>query len=153
MVVGMVVLAIALVLLATLLYPLAGQSAHGVHRAKAAQLGQAVLAELAARPLDINTPIGGGTVSTLNCSRPPSCDDLATKDWALLDCFDGFRGNADSLFDLDGHYYQGLNVAIDISCPSNAWLSGWLEGAKLVEVTVTAPDGESFDFARVRGNF
>lgn len=159
MVVGMVVLAIALVLMATLLFPLAERSAQGVQRAKAAQLGQAVLAELAGRRLDVATPLGGGAVSALTCCADdaavcgPAADDPNDPgSWELLDRFDGFNGSADRL--LGGDLYSGFQVEIAVRCQAASALgSTWPGGAKLAEVTVTSPAGERIEFAQLRGNF
>ncbi|MBY6187263.1 type II secretion system GspH family protein [Marinobacter hydrocarbonoclasticus] len=159
MVVGMVVLAIALVLMATLLFPLAERSSMGVQRAKTAQLGQAVLAELAGRRLDVATPLGGGPVATLTCCADNAavCASAATDpndpgSWELLDRFDGFSGAADRL--LGGELYNGFSLAIAVRCQSAGALgTPWPGGAKLTEVTVTSPTGESMAFAQLRGNF
>ncbi|MBY5981739.1 type IV pilus modification PilV family protein [Ferrimonas balearica] len=159
MVVGMVVLAIALVLMATLLFPLAERSAMGLQRAKAAQLGQAVLAELAGRRLDTQTPVGGGPVATLTCCADNAavCAAAAANpndpgSWELLDRFDGFSGRADAL--LGGDLYNGFTVSIAVHCQADTALgANWPGGAKLVEVSVNSPAGERLEFAQVRGNY
>ncbi|MBY5993128.1 prepilin-type N-terminal cleavage/methylation domain-containing protein [Ferrimonas balearica] len=159
MVVGMVVLAIALVLMATLLFPLAERSALGVQRAKGAQLGQAVLAELAGRRLDQATPLGGGPVPGLTCcdDSPAVCAAAAADpsdpgSWELLDRFHDFDDNADAL--LGGERYDGFEVTIQITCQAPAALgSDWRGGSKLAQVTILTPGGESLAFSQVRGNF
>ncbi len=159
MVVGMVVLGIALVMMATLLFPLAERSAQGVQRAKAAQLGQAVLAELAGRRLDVATPLGGGAVPVLTCcpDDPAVCAAAAAEpdnpgSWELLDRFDGFDGPADRL--LGGALYHGFRVAIAVQCQdADAVGTRWPGGAKLTEVTITSPAGERLEFAQLRGNY
>ncbi|GAA4901845.1 hypothetical protein GCM10023333_39910 [Ferrimonas pelagia] len=151
----MVVLGIALVLLATLLFPLAERAGSGVQRAKAAQLGQAVLAELAGRRLDINTPPGGGEIATLTCCSgsasvcaAAAADPVDPSSWLLLDRFDGFSRAANEL--LPGEDYAGFWLRIGVGCSAPA---GWLGAGKLITLEVEAANGESFAFAQLRGNF
>ncbi len=159
MVVGMVVLAIALLLMATLLFPLAERSGAGVQRARGAQLGQAVLAQLAGRPLDIATPQGGGPVATLTCCEDDAAvcaggadDPEDPASWELLDRFHRFEGSAGRL--LGGAGYDRFQVAITVRCQlAGAFGTPWAGGSKLAEVTVITPAGERLGFAQLRGNF
>ncbi|WP_298440969.1 type II secretion system protein [uncultured Ferrimonas sp.] len=151
-VVGMTVLAIALTLLSTLLFPLAERSADAFLRAKSAQVSQAVLAELSGRRFDRATPDGGGQVSPITCCSddgglcPGSGGD--PRQWQLLDNFDGYSGNAEAL--LGSGHYQNFQVAIGVSCETGL---GWSGGAKLLTVAVTSPSGEVMQFSQLRGNY
>ncbi len=151
-VVGMCVLAIMLTGLSTLFWPLSERSADAFLRAKASQLTQAVMAELAGRQFDINTPIGGGMVNSIQCCSDNSsvCRGSGSdpKDWSLLDNFDGYQGSADVL--LGDGYYDNFQVAIGVSCAHDL---GWLGGAKLLAVTITTPTGEQMNFTQLRGNY
>ncbi|SHI05612.1 type IV pilus modification PilV family protein [Ferrimonas marina] len=152
MVVGMVVLAIALVLIATLLFPLGERAALSVHRAKSAQLGQAVLAQMAGRRVDRDTPAGGGRIASLSCCDQDSSvcaqSGTAPADWTWLDQFHGYQGTPQAL--LGNDHYQQFTLAIQVQCLSD---SAWPDGVKAVDLSVTAPDGEVFLFTQLRGNY
>ncbi|WP_051201950.1 type IV pilus modification PilV family protein [Ferrimonas senticii] len=154
LVVGITVLAIALTLLATLLLPLAERSADSLHRAKAAQLAQAVLGELAGRPFDEQTPVGGGTIpfSGALCCAGAQCGDPAqVGHFHELDQFHGFDGNGEQL--LGEPQYARYLVTIAVSCESSLTNPTWRGGAKLLTVAITTPSQEILQFQQLRGNF
>ncbi|WP_417344925.1 type IV pilus modification PilV family protein [Ferrimonas sp.] len=150
MVVGMVVMGIALVMLATLVFPQAERAAQSLYQVRAAQLGQAVMGELMGRQFDRNTPNGGGQVTTLNCTKVTAGNDPTA--WAFVEDYNGYRGSADDL--LGNSSYERFGLEVDVSCNSAAVGStNWSGGAKVISITAVAPDGSRFPFQMVRGNF
>ncbi|USD37272.1 type II secretion system protein [Ferrimonas sp. SCSIO 43195] len=150
MVVGMVVLAISLVMLSTLMFPQAERAAQGIYQARAAQAGQVVMGELMARQFDSATPSGGGAVAGLNCTKvTPGTDPTQ---WLFLEDFNGYRGSVDDL--LGSSSYDRYRVAIDVGCNTAAvGATAWSGGAKVVTITISAPDGSPYPYQLVRGNY
>ncbi|TKB51214.1 type II secretion system protein [Ferrimonas sediminicola] len=149
LVVGMVVLAIALVMLATLVFPQAERAAHSLYQVRAAQLGQAVMGELMGRRFDQATPSGGGAVTSLNCSKVTAGDEPTR--WSFVEDYNGYRGNAAAL--LGSSAYDRFQLEVDVSCTAAVGSTDWPGGAKIITITAVAPDGSRYPFQLVRGNY
>ena len=149
MVVGLIMLAIALVMLASVIFPQAQRSAQNISQARAAQLSEMVMAELMARSFDRNTPNGGGAVSSLNCTKVSTGTD--PKQWQFFEDFNGFNGDAN---DWLGANFDRYRIAIQVDCYSSSIGSiAWSQGSKRALVTITAPQGSRFEFELMRGNY
>lgn len=130
--------------------------------ARALELAQAYLEEIASRRFDEHTPVGGvppcGAGGT-PCSDPAAFDDGEAR--ALFDDVDDYDGLADAPpRDPLGAVragYDRFSVAVTVRYaePGEVAALG-LDGttdAKIVRVRVTPPDGTPLDFTTVRANF
>lgn len=157
-IVGIVVLAIALVLITSIIVPTARQSVTPVYQMRAAELGQAMLNEILSMSFDQNSQRDG---SRERCGKPDGSNPCTPENEFGPDAGETSRAtfnDVDDYHDLDenpGQPYQGFSVAVEV-CYSNA--AGFCSGGtptqfKRILATVTTPEGQAFEFSAIRGNF
>jgi len=183
LVVGMVLLALALVLITGVLAPMVSQQREPLYQVRAAELAQALLGEIAGRSFDENSDRTGltsnnrypycGAISLTeleessgDCTDP---DDYGpdSESYSQFDDVDDFNaycpslggsaisGDAyASLRGLDPTLYAHFSLTV---CVSNApqWQAGSsrTDLAKRYRVTVTTPSGEALPFTGYRSNY
>jgi len=173
LVIAIVLIGIATIGITTSLFPLSRQSAELVLASRAAELGHAVMDEIISRKFDHNSGELGGlpvcisedrTLETgeLSCTSPGALqaegEDGETQrgQYNDVDDFNGLRGAVgDALgVDLAGQY---PNYAVSIDVYYDANLDGTADATmgdrKRIDVEVTDPQGNQYDFAVYRGNF
>lgn len=164
-IVGIVTLGISLVLLSVIIFPQAQRSAEPILQARAATLGQALLDEIMGKSFDENSNRSGGQlrcdeVGADACTLPDNLGpDGETRDnFNDVDDYHQLEVNFPQLEDALGETlaarYSGFEFAVDV-CYSNSL--GECETAvtsyKRVEVTITTPVGQDFQFSAIRGNY
>ena len=165
LIIGIVTLAIALVLVFTLLYPQAFRSAEPVLQMRAATLGQALLDEIVAQSFDEQSNRSGGLIRcdgvggpacTASANFGPDAETRATFD--DVDDFHQLQATFPALANAEGDSlaarYPGFGFAISV-CYSNALgvCSTTNTAFKRVVVTTTTPLGQNFDFSVIKGNY
>ncbi|MCF1427246.1 MAG: type II secretion system GspH family protein [Shewanella sp.] len=151
LVVGMMVLAGALVMLSTMLFPQADHAADTLHRVRSAELGHSVMDEIWGKRYDDNTdPNGGtpcGTSSLPACTTVPGPDAGENRnDWDDIDDYNGMDQNSLMLNSSQTYadIYSGYGLQVTVT-------SG--DASRFISVTVTTPSGEAISFNAVRSNY
>lgn len=163
-IVGIVVLAIALVVITGVLGPLYKQSTDPWHQVRAAELGHSLLNEIMARSFDQNSDRAGGEFrcGDFGYAACTACNALGTegesrRSYNDVDDFNGLQlqdndivasGNQLALTEL----YRGYRAAVTVSC-AGAELAQPNEQAKKVTVTITTPSGQDLAFSAYRSNW
>ncbi|RUO26674.1 pili assembly chaperone [Aliidiomarina minuta] len=161
---GIVVLAIALLLITSVLLPAARQSITPVYQVRAAELGQSLLNEIMAKSFDQASDRRGGR-QRCKADQEPLCtapdqlgpDNTETRDrFNDVDDYHGLSGSVESALGEDlSDLYPGFSVQINV-CYSDANASQCLNEITLfkrVQITVFTPDNQPFEFSALRGNF
>ncbi len=151
MVVGMMVLAVALVMLGTMLFPQADRAADTLYRVRSAELGHSVMNEIWGKRYDDNADANGGTPCGTNglpaCTTVPGPEAGESRDdWDDIDDYNGMNQNS-LMLDSSQTYadiYPGYGLAVTVG-------SG--NATRLITVTVTTPNGEAITFNGVRSNY
>lgn len=166
LILGIVTLAIALVLLSTLLYPQAFRSAEPVLQLRAANLGQALIDEVIAKSFDENSPRNGdltrcGETSGPTCTAPGLLGPDTGEDRATFDDVDDYHQlhvSYPALSDATGSSlaarYPSFSFRISV-CYSNAsgQCSAGVTAYKRVLITTITPVGQELDFSVIKGNY
>ena len=170
LVIAIVLIGIATIGITTSLFPLSRQSAELVLSARAAELGHAVMDEILSRKFDHNSGELGGlpvcisearTLETgeLSCTAPGALQaegETERGQYNDVDDFNGLRGAVgDVLGDDLAAQYPNYAVSIDVYYDAN--LDGTADDTKgdrkRIDVEVTDPQGNQYDFTVYRGNF
>ncbi|WP_351074684.1 type II secretion system protein [Shewanella sp. CAL98-MNA-CIBAN-0140] len=166
LVVGMMVIAIAIVMLTSMLFPQADRAAKTLHRVRSAELAHSVMNEIWGKRYDQNTNPNGGV---------PACDSSAGSagsacSYALavdgtpflgpdgesrdtfndIDDYDGLDQD-DNMLDSSQTYAQAypryqLNVSVE-------YLDSATKAQKLITVAVTTPANEVITYQALRSNY
>ncbi|RLV59037.1 type II secretion system protein [Parashewanella curva] len=151
LVVGMMVLGIGLVLMATMLYPQADRAAENLHRMRAAELAQSVMNEIWSKRYDPKTgeggiprctPTGNDECTVSGTSGNSRSDFNNLNDYAGLDQDDTMLGSSKKYADLYPNFK--LNVSISSNNPAVS---------KIITITVTTPLNEAIRFTAIRSNY
>lgn len=152
LVVGMLVLATGLVMMATMLFPQADRAAETLHRMRATELAQSLMNEVWSKAFDPNTGSGG----------TPACDETALNlcDYAIASVAKN-RNQFDNLND-----YNGLNqnsrmlnsdqtyaevypdYRLNLTVTGNRSIQ-----SKQIIIEVTTPGNETIRFDAIRSNY
>lgn len=154
LVVGMLVLAIALVMLSSMLFPQADRAAMTLQRVRSAELAHSVLNEIWGKRYDDNSNINGG-VPACGSSGAPACSSVmgleageGRNDFDDVDDYHGLNQNSLMLNSSerysDRYPNYGLLVEVSSSAP---------EVNKLIAVHVTTPAGEVITYHAQRSNY
>lgn len=179
LVIGIIVFAIALSLFLSLMVPQVIRSVDPIYQVRAAELGQALINEIASKPFDENSSrVGGFTRCNDNGALPctaivPSNNDNVEEGVANRDLFDdvddynglivsgsGIRNSLNQSIQVGSpayDIYQGFNVAVSVFYDDDLnGLSdqvGVIGNTKLITVTVTTPNQENIVFSTYRTNY
>ncbi|MEX1222877.1 MAG: type II secretion system protein [Idiomarina sp.] len=166
LVTGIVVLAIALTLLSTLLFPQARNTVDAIYQIRAVELGNAMLNEIVSKRFDENSDPNGGTprcgeVSAPSCTAPASLgpDGESRDEFDDVDDYDGLNqigANIETALGDDlGTIYNGFTVQVSVYYDGNldSVDDAAVASAKLIRVTVITPDGVDVVFSAYRGNY
>ncbi len=165
LIIGIVTLAIALVLVFTLLYPQAFRSAEPVLQLRAATLGQALIDEVIAKSFDEQSARSGGLVRC-NGIGGPVCtaaasfgpDGESRENFDDIDDYHQLQVTFPTLANAEGNSlaarYPRFGFAVNV-CYSDA-IGNCVSGQtafKRILVTITTPLGQGFYFSVVKGNY
>jgi MSHA pilin protein MshD len=168
LVVGMVVLSIALVMLATMLFPQADRAADTLHRVRSAELAHSLLNEIWGKRYDQNTNANGGVPACGAAARPDlglpaglACsaestfgtgvgtDNESRNDFNDIDDYNGLNQNSLMLNSTDTYVSQYKNYLLSVSVTyPNA-----NRNSKLIAISVTTPSGEAIIYDAIRSNY
>jgi len=176
LVTGIVVMAIALTVLTSFLFPLAKQSVEPVYQVRAASLAESVLSDILVRRFDENSSRSGNSLCDESgpnctdevnfgpeggeCENPNLCgssgyDDVDDYDGWQLDCELRLTGPDDDWSYHVCERYPRFAVSISVSYDETP-LAGRIVNyrfSKRVDVIITVPSGQNFAFSEYKGNF
>lgn len=160
LVVGMLVIAIAMIMLSSMLFPHADRPAMTLHRVKSAELAHSVMNEIWGKRYDQNTNANGGVPA---CGSPlgvscTSADNLgkdkisgiveSRNNFNDVDDYNGLDENA-TMLDSNQTYaalYPNYRLSVTVAY-------GTVPNTKLVTIDVTTPDNEVITYNLVRSNY
>ena len=162
LVVGMLVIAIAIVMLSSMLFPQADRAAKTLHRVKSAELAHSVMNEIWGKRYDQNTNANGGVPA---CGSPlgapcSSVTNLGPSEWKWpdegegrndfndVDDYHGLTQNATMLNSSKTYAQVYPNYQLSVSVAY-----GPASNTKLVTINVTTPDNEVITYNLVRSNY
>ena len=155
-IVSMVIISIAGLAIASALGVAFTHSSDNLLHTKTNQLAQAYIEEIQSRRYDEATPIGG-TPPCSPCGPIGSEGELRTEfddvdDYDGVDDLPPLNSLAQPMTD-----FPGFRVQVAVAYASAAQVAAWqlddTSDAKVITVTVTAPDGASRVFPAIRANF
>jgi MSHA pilin protein MshD len=166
LVVGMMVIAIAIVMLTSMLFPQADRAAKTLHRVRSAELAHSVMNEIWGKRYDQNTNANGGVPACGSSagSTDSACsyaleadgnpflgpDDEGRNDFNDVDDYNGLDED-DKMLDSSQTYVQAyprykLQVTV-------AYLDAATKAQKLITVAVTTPASEEITYQALRSNY
>lgn len=163
LIIGVVVLAFAFSLIATLIFPQAIRSAEPVLQVRAANLAQAFVEEIQGKAFDDNSAQSGGT---LRCGEAgaPACSTTFGPDGESRDRFDDVDDyhqlelSQPDLADVLGANladdYRGFSYAINVCYSDNqgTCVAG-ITSFKRVQVSLATSQSQDFVFSFIKGNY
>jgi MSHA pilin protein MshD len=154
LVIGMLVIAIAIVMLTSMLFPQADRAAKTLHRVKSAELAHSVMNEIWGKRYDQNTNANGGTPACgsplgSNCSTSlgPEVGE-SRNDFNDVDDYNGLNETATMLNSTQTYAAAYPNYSLSVTVAY-----GPAPNTKLVTINVTTPDNEVITYNLVRSNY
>jgi MSHA pilin protein MshD len=152
LVIGIVVFTISLTVVLSLIVPQAEQTAEPFRQVKAAKLGQSLMNDILSRSYDENSdrsPPFETCNAKGNCSTTLGPEEASEDDYDDVDDYNGYTVN-----DVGGNYSSfGFTVTVDYDSDLND--STPTDGLtfKRIDIAVTAPDGQVYNFSAYRGSY
>ena len=152
LVIGIVVFTISLTIVLSLIVPQAEQTAEPFRQVKAAKLGQSLMNDILSRSYDENSdrsPPFETCNAKGNCSTTLGPEEASEDDYDDVDDYNGYTVN-----DVGGNYSSfGFTVTVDYDSDLND--STPTDGLtfKRIDIAVTAPDGQVYNFSAYRGSY
>ena len=152
LVIGIVVFTISLTVVLSLIVPQAEQTAEPFRQVKAAKLGQSLMNDILSRSYDENSdrsPPFETCNAKGNCSTTLGPEEANEDDYDDVDDYNGYTVN-----DVGGNYSSfGFTVTVDYDSDLND--STPTDGLmfKRIDIAVTAPDGQVYNFSAYRGSY
>lgn len=154
LVVGMLVIAIAIVMLSSMLFPQADRAAKTLHRVKSAELAHSVMNEIWGKRYDQNTNANGGVPacgsplgSSCSANLGPEAGE-GRNDFNDVDDYNGLTQNATMLNSSQTYAEAYPNYQLSVTVAF-----GPASNTKLVTINVTTPDNEVITYNLVRSNY
>jgi MSHA pilin protein MshD len=157
LVVGMMVIAIAIVMLTSMLFPQADRAAKTLHRVRSAELAHSVMNEIWGKRYDQNTNANGGV---------PACDAPTGEVCTAASSLGHDGENRNYFNDVDD--YHGLNEDANMLDSSQTYAQAYpryklkvsvsyidstTKAQKLITVAVTTPASEEITYQALRSNY
>ena len=152
LVIGIVVFTISLTIVLSLIVPQAEQTAEPFRQVKAAKLGQSLMNDILSRSYDENSdrsPPFETCNAKGNCSTTLGPEEASEDDYDDVDDYNGYTVN-----DVGVNYSSfGFTVTVDYDSDLND--STPTDGLtfKRIDIAVTAPDGQVYNFSAYRGSY
>lgn len=161
-VVGLVVLAIALVGISSTLFQQSRNSVDPVYQVRATELGQSLLTEILALDFDQANSQGSSAgscnpVPPRQCSTTLGAEEPSREDWNDVDDFDGYTTAGEllsgaTISDLYRNFEVSVTVCYAATSTGSCGPDATIEDYKRIQVDVTTPNGQVITFAAYRGN-
>ncbi|MCD8523439.1 MAG: type II secretion system GspH family protein [Saccharospirillaceae bacterium] len=129
---------------------LSGRSSDALLQSRSISLAQIYLDEILARQFDENT--GPAGVPPYNGVCRITDDGESRAQYDDVDDYNGINAEDPALMDQSlAGLYNGYRVSIEVHCDNSLGIHA--EGAKRIDLTITAPDGRVSRFNAYKGNF
>ena len=152
LVIGIVVFTISLTIVLSLIVPQAEQTAEPFRQVKAAKLGQSLMNDILSRSYDENSdrsPPFETCNAKGNCSTTLGPEEASEDDYDDVDDYNGYTVN-----DVGGNYSSfGFTVTVDYDSDLNDNTPTDGLTFKRIDIAVTAPDGQVYNFSAYRGSY
>lgn len=151
LVMTIVIISVAIAGVAGAFALITGRSADPLNQTRAVALAQLYMDEIITRKYDHTTPQGGFPKYTGGCTIGPEPGESR----ATYNDVDDYHNTSDGPpRDAQGALtgYQGFSVAVQIACAGDE-VGVPDDEAKRIDITVTAPGGQTFGFTAYRANF
>jgi len=130
---------------------ISGRSADPLNQTRAVALAQIYMDEILGRRYDDNTPVGG-------VPREPGCtintEEAARADYDDVDDYNAISGAAPE--NAEGTElvadYASFQVTVTVQCAGDE-VGLAVDDAKRIDLTVTDPSGQDYDFSVYRANY
>ncbi|MBT42116.1 MAG: agglutinin biogenesis protein MshD [Idiomarina sp.] len=164
-IVGIVTLGIALVVLSTLLFPQAPRSAEPLLQARASALGQMFINEIMGKAFDESSDMSGGysrcsDSATCTASGALGAEEPTRSSYDDVDDFNGLSTQAGDEIDdvlLQGglnERFQNFSFAISVAYSNDTGeAQSVITRFKRIDVTITAPNQQTFRFTAIKGDY
>ena len=152
LVIGIVVFTISLTIVLSLIVPQAEQTAEPFRQVKAAKLGQSLMNDILSRSYDENSdrsPPFETCNAKGNCSTTLGPEEASEDDYDDVDDYNGY------VVSNVGGNYNNFGFAVTVDYDSDLDDSTPTDGQtfKRIDLAVTAPDGQVYNFSAYRGSY
>ena len=152
LVIGIVVFTISLTVVLSLIVPQAEQTAEPFRQVKAAKLGQSLMNDILSRSYDENSdrsPPFETCNSKGNCSTTLGPEEASEDDYDDVDDYNGYV-----VSNVGGNYNNfGFAVTVDYDSDLDDSTPSDGQTFKRIDIAVTAPDGQVYNFSAYRGSY
>ena len=170
LVIGITIMAIALLVMTGVLFPQAQRSTDPWFQVRSAELAQSFMNEILARSFDENSPRSGESYRCDDGGAGPACTNLGVCGGATpwieegasrelyddVDDFHCFTATGDAITNISNQQlvgvYQSFTVSVDVQYAGTD-LGLTAREAKRITVTVTPPRGPDVQYASYRTNY
>lgn len=150
MVMTIVIISIALVASLQAFSTISGRSADGMVQTRTLDLAQLYLDEILNHRFDEDTGTFGIPTYTGACRITD--DGEAREDYDDVDDFNDVSNEIPSFIDSSiASEYNGFRVSISVSCANSIGINSG--GAKLIQISISNPIGQTSVFAAYKGNY
>ncbi len=181
LVIGIVVFTISLTVVLSLIVPQAEQTAEPFRQVKAAKLGQSLMNDILSRSYDENSDRSPPFVTCVDKPDPSNASDNLCSDALGPDAGETSEEAYDDVDDYNGYAmsnvggnYNGFSYRVDVTydssidvtfdpqsvvhCPdpeeaTSACVVPEYKQYKRIDIAVTAPDGQVYNFSAYRGSY
>lgn len=163
LVIGIVVFTISLTVVLSLIVPQAEQTAEPFRQVRAAKLGQSLMNDILSRSYDENSDRSPPFVTCVDKPNPSKASDNLCSDALGPDAGETSEEAYDDVDDYNGYAisnvggnYNGFAYRVDVTYDSSIE-SDLNKRApkqyKRIDIAVTAPDGQVYNFSAYRGSY
>ena len=163
LVIGIVVFTISLTIVLSLIVPQAEQTAEPFRQVKAAKLAQSLMNDILSRSYDENSDRSPPFVTCVDKPDPSNANDNLCSDALGPDAGETSEEAYDDVDDYNGYAmsnvggnYNGFAYRVDVTYDSSIE-SDLNKRApkqyKRIDIAVTAPDGQVYNFSAYRGSY
>lgn len=175
LIIGIVVFAVALSLFASLIKPLATRSVEPILQVKAAELAQSLMNEIFAKSFDQQSNRSGGLVRCNELANPCTTsnnlgpDNESRDSYNDVDDYHGLDQSSSAILDANANaiqfngqsFYVGFRAQVRVYYDDNmdgindaiTGGSAYIGNTKLIQITITPPNGEPIIFTGLRSNY
>ena len=152
LVIGIVVFTISLTIVLSLIVPQAEQTAEPFRQVKAAKLGQSLMNDILSRSYDENSdrsPPFETCNAKANCTTTLGPEEANEDDYDDVDDYNGYV-----VSNVGGNYNNfGFSVTVDYDSDLDDSTPTDGQTFKRIDIAVTAPDGQIYNFSAYRGSY
>lgn len=132
---------------------IAGRSADPLNQSRAVSLAQLYMDEILAKRFAEGSPVGGGQTAAPDCGNLGPDGGESRNDFDDVDDYDGLDNTPTSSEEIALSGYGEFNVSISVACAGSEVGLAADNLAKRIDILITDPSGNDYQFSAYRGNF